>query len=378
LFGSFGLSCVLLLLLFLLTYLGTLHQVEHGLYRAQQVYFDSWWLQQPVGDASVPLPGGLLVLSLLFVNLVVGGIARLRKDRRRLGILVTHLGIAYLLVAGFVKLALAEEGALQLFEGERGSEYHSYYEWELVITGEREGGGYREYLIPAARFEDATGAAGVRFAHDELPFELEVTHAMANAWPLPKGPMFDVDVPVVDGEFLDARELDPEAERNVAGCYVTLHAPSARAAPRRGIVWGGAGASLALESGGRPWTFRLRKERMSLPFTVALDRTARERHPGTGKPRSFTSDVTMIDGDVEQDVRIEMNEPLRHDGYVLYQSGWGPQEPRPGDRLFSVFAVVRNPADRWPLYACIVISAGLLLHFSQSLRRYLARELGAA
>jgi hypothetical protein len=42
--------------------------------------------------------------------------------------------------------------------------------------------------------------------------------------------------------------------------------------------------------------------------------------------------------------------------------------------MFSVFAVVRNPSDQVPLYACIVIGMGLLIHFGRKLVFYLKAE----
>lgn len=69
-----------------------------------------------------------------------------------------------------------------------------------------------------------------------------------------------------------------------------------------------------------------------------------------------------------------MNEPLRYEGFTLFQSGWGPQNAGPGEPLFSTFSVVNNPADQWPLYSCLVISAGLLIHFLQKLFSYLRAE----
>jgi len=190
--------------------------------------------------------------------------------------------------------------------------------------------------------------------------------------------MFDVDdVPVVDGFFLRGAPKAVEAERNIAGCYATLR-DAQGAVLERGILWGGAMGPWVTQVDGTSWSVDLRKKRMAIPFSVRLDQTERELHPGTSKPRAFRSDVTMIDGALAQPVRIQMNEPLRHAGFVLYQSGWGPDDARPGDRLFSVFAVVRNPADRWPLYACLVIAAGLLLQFSQSLLRHIRSELRPA
>ncbi len=69
-----------------------------------------------------------------------------------------------------------------------------------------------------------------------------------------------------------------------------------------------------------------------------------------------------------------MNEPLREQGLVVYQASWGPQNARPGDPLFSTLSVVRNPADQFPLYACIVIATGLVFHFSRKLVRYIRIE----
>ena len=71
-----------------------------------------------------------------------------------------------------------------------------------------------------------------------------------------------------------------------------------------------------------------------------------------------------------------MNDPLRREGYVLFQSDWGPKpedDPSP-ERYYSVFAVVRNPADHWPLIACIVIAIGLCTHFGRMLVRYVRSE----
>jgi len=92
-------------------------------------------------------------------------------------------------------------------------------------------------------------------------------------------------------------------------------------------------------------------------------------------PRSFESDV-LVDG--ERKVTISMNEPLRADGLVVYQASWGPQDAAPGARLFSTFAVVRNPADSLPLVACIVIALGLVFHFTRKLTRHVRSQRSAA
>jgi hypothetical protein len=71
-----------------------------------------------------------------------------------------------------------------------------------------------------------------------------------------------------------------------------------------------------------------------------------------------------------------MNEPLRHKGFTFFQSSWGPADAKPGQPLFSTFSVVRNPADDLPLYACIIIAIGMLVHFIRKIGRHIKLESG--
>ena len=90
--------------------------------------------------------------------------------------------------------------------------------------------------------------------------------------------------------------------------------------------------------------------------------------------KAFMSDVTKIQDGHERQLRIEMNQPLRDGGLVLFQSSWGPSNARPGDPLFSTFSVVRNPSDHWPKYSCYVIGLGMLLAFGLRLLRYVKSQ----
>ncbi|MEO0649849.1 MAG: cytochrome c biogenesis protein ResB [Planctomycetota bacterium] len=376
LLASLKLAMVLLGLLALLTYLGTVAQVEHGLYEAQQKYFSSFFLVEQVGSIPVPLPGANLVLTVLFFNLIVGGMVRLRGAwGKKKGILLTHLGMAILLLSGFVEYHQRNEGHLTLYEGQSAAYYQSFYESELAITRRLDDGQVEEHVMPASRFEHAEQGASVVLEGGELPFRVEVTDFMANATPLPKGPMFEVDVPVVDGVFLREEALNPTAEANGPGAYVrVLHADGR---VDEGILWAFDAAPLTVRSGPEQYALDLRKERYPMPFEVALDVFTKRDHPRTSMPAWFSSDVTIDDGTSPRPVTISMNEPLREAGLVLYQASWGPSTARPGDPLFSTLSVVRNPADAWPLIGCLVVAAGLLMHFSTRLWRHVAKEVRA-
>ena len=90
--------------------------------------------------------------------------------------------------------------------------------------------------------------------------------------------------------------------------------------------------------------------------------------------RSFV----QIPEEGDREVQIYMNTPLRKDGYVVYQTSWGPA-PTPGSPggppYYSVFEVAENPSDKWPEYSCWVIAVGLLIHFTMKLTKFLGSSL---
>ena len=364
--ASYKLSCFLFLLLLLLTYLGTMNQVEHGLYQSQQKYFESFFLVHwAFGAVPVPLPGGYLVMILVFVNLFWGAVVRARRGWSKVGILIAHAGILLLLGGSFVSYAYSESGHMVLYENETSDEFEASYEWEIGVGEAATSGTVTEYIIRQADFQGLTGTRSRLFKFSERPFDLKIGGFLPNAAPggnagAPGGPLV-------------AAPLSREQDENLAGATVTLLEKQGGAVHET-QVWAGYGAPITVDAAGKRWNLALRKHRWKLPFSIRLDRFNRELHPRTNMAREFSSFVTKIEGGAGQQIRITMNEPLRHGGYTFYQSSWGPQNGRPGDRLYSVFAVVRNPADQIPLYACVVTTVGLVLHFLQRLLAYLRNE----
>jgi hypothetical protein len=371
-YSSLWLSALLLSLLALLTWLGTLEQVDHGLYEVQKKYFESFFLFHEVGPISIPLPGANLVMWLLLVNIVIGGIVRMRKTKATIGVLITHLGIILLLVAGFVKNYFSTDGHITLFEGESADYYQSYYRWEVAILEEQADGTVAEHILNHDQVAACIGAEGRVFRSSTLPFEVRLTHFLKNSRPMPKGPMFEVKVPVADGLFLSELEPEPEAEANVAGVCVTVTGRDG--SQQSGLLWGVERAPLTVRMAGKRYGLTLRHERYPMPFEVQLLDFIKEDHPRMAMAKAFESDVKVREDGSERTVKIEMNAPLRDRGLVLYQASWGPQNAGPQTPLFSTLSVVSNPADQYPFYACIVIAVGMLLHFLMKLARYLRSQ----
>jgi hypothetical protein len=372
-FSSLGLSCVLLILLALLTWLGTLEQQHSGLFDVQRKYFESLFLVHRAGSLPIPLPGAALVLGVLFVNLLVGGMLRLRRGVATAGVFVTHIGIALLIVAGLIKLRFSDDGHVTLYEGQASNTFQSYHHWEVAVLEKLEDGKWRETVAPEESFTWATGDKAARIKCAQWPFELELRHFQPNCNVLPKGPMVRSELPTVDGYVLMKQPVEKENEANIAGLYAAV-VDTKGGARREAILWGLIRAPLTLEREGRTFGIELRRRQFVMPFTVKLDDFRKEDHPGMSMAKSFSSDVTVVEDGSSRNVRIEMNEPLRSHGLVLYQASWGPSNARPGDALFSTLAVVRNPADQHPLIACIVIALGMLLHFGRKLIRHIRIE----
>ena len=368
--SSMGLASGLLVCLFLLTLLGTFAQVHDGIYQVQKDYFESWFVLAEAGPIVVPLPGAVACLSLLSLNLLLGGFVRIRKNKSTYGVLVVHVGIVVMLAASLVKMTAADEGRITLYEGESSDEFIHYHQWEVSIFDVKQQTQVKEWIIPNEQLVDLVDGRTRTFEFPDLGLELEFSNFVVNGRPLPKGPNWKAVGPTIDGYAIKELDFEAEAaERNVACLIATAKTEGATA---QGILWPFDHYPWVIEADGKEWAVSLRHRRMPMPFSITLDEFTRELHPGTGMAKVYSSDVTQTGllSRTSQKVEISMNEPLRSEGLVLFQSSWGPSDAKEGDALYSQFSVVRNPSDQWPLVSCIIITLGMLLAFGQKLRRY--------
>lgn len=390
LLGSMQLAVCLLLLLGLLTWLGTLAQVDRGLWDVQREYFESfvvraklplsWWGHEWHDAAGnlrhlpLLLPGAYPVMALLCVNLLLGGVLRLRKRAANVGVLVIHVGMLLLLAAGFVKLEFSYSGHLALYEAGNGtgstrvheaSTFVSFHDYELALLRELPGA-VEERIVGEGELADARHRI-VQVSAAGLPFVVEIFGWLDNCRP--------VLAPSADGTGLRQVANQREREANLAGCRVRVLTNDGK--KFEGVLFG---AELRPETalrapftfvvGEQRWGLDLRRVVYDLPFSVRLDEFRKADHPGTTMARDFRSFVTVREGDVTRSQQIYMNNPLRKDGFTLFQTNWGPQQGG-GPPWYSVFEVSHNPSDWWPVIAVFVIGLGFLLHFVMKLFRFL-------
>ena len=114
----------------------------------------------------------------------------------------------------------------------------------------------------------------------------------------------------------------------------------------------------------------LRRRREYLPFAMTLKRFQHDVYPGTDIPKNFSSLVHLSRPSTGEarDVLIYMNQPLRYAGKAFYQASFGKND------TLSILQVVENPGWLLPYISCVLVSAGLILHFALVLGRSLRRR----
>lgn len=392
--SSFGLATVTLALLLIITFLGTLEQAEHGLVESQTRYFESFFVDRidvagclralaiaDLGKFTLPvtiLPGGYTLMGVLFVNMLLGGIIRIRKSPKTIGVIISHFAILFMIAAGAVTYHFAKEGILSLSEGQTSDEFQSFH--ERVIEIEKvaaSADARREALVIDEGFFRGLGSGEkCTFTHASLPFELTVTNWKRHAQPKRAT---DGRGDAVDGYYIQEMSLLApdsgqaiEDERLFSACVATVKAKDG--SEQKGILWEVAAAPWTVTVDGQKYLIDLKRRTHRLPFAVRLDKTEEEKHPGTNRARRFTSWVTkVIDGHEEKRV-ITMNEPVRGGGYAVFQSNFGDGVQDGSGVKSSGFQIVENPADHWPLISCIVVAEGLLLHFLMMFARFIKVE----
>ena len=147
------------------------------------------------------------------------------------------------------------------------------------------------------------------------------------------------------------------------------------ASPQRILLHGKQDKMEVVRAGGKAFGVQMRRETYELPFEIELKEFVFDKHPGTTMASEYSSYVDHIEGGTREKVHITMNQPMRHKGFILYQASYQQVELPSGEKhYFPVLTVSQNPADRIPLFAVIIISLGLLVHFSIKLYRYISAE----
>jgi hypothetical protein len=366
--SGFGFATILLLLLGLLTWFATLEQIDSGLYATLNKYFHwkSVFLIPEINGKMIPLPllGGYWAGVLLLINLTLGGVIRIRKGWKHSGNLISHLGIILMLVGGGVAHHFSERGNMAVGEGESSNTAEDYFEYVVEVAEIKDDKPATVHVIRGENLDDLTEGNSRIIKLPALPFDLEIAGYMENASPVSiteRAP--SQGERVADGYYLMTNPPQVNAEMNTAACYVrVVQRDGTKSDPF--ILAGASFHPFSLRHDGRIFTVDMRKRLWPMPFTVQLDKFTADFHPGTMKPSKFVSNITRIENGGEAKVTIQMNEPMRYEGLTFFQASYGPPGAGPGQRMYSVFEIVKNPADKWPEYSLYIVTFGMLVTFT--------------
>lgn len=374
--AGYEIAVACLSLLFLLTFFGTIEQRWFGLWTTIHKYFDynSVWVQPMNADQKLiffPLPGAYWVIVVLSVNMFLGGIIRARKGWKKAGTLVSHFAILFLLVGSAVSSVYKEEGQMRILQGEKSDYAQKLFKYDIEVFSYDETGNREEPAIVRSEHIKPLGATdALDVSFEKFDFTLQIDKYLPYselALDSPTSPPPNGEE-VVDGFFLTEVEKNVQTEeRNTPGCYVTVKGKDGEPIQRL-VLWGGNPYPVSFRHEGKRYGVTYLMEVWPMPFMVELHKTFGENHPGTEIPRWFQSNITKIDGPQREEYEIVMNEPARHDGFTLYQSGF--TKAAEGEVPSSTFAIVNNPSDKWPEYALWASAIGLLFHFLVMLVRF--------
>lgn len=379
--ASLRLTVVLFALSIILIFAGTLAQVHEGIWTVVDKYFRSAVVSidlqifAPQDVVKIPgsiwFPGGLTLGVLMFINLIAAHAVRFKLRKKRIGIILTHLGVILLLVGEFVTGIAAKEGNMTIREGETVNFVEDIRSTEIAVIDQSDPVDDLVVIVPEHFIE-----TGETISHGLMPFTIKVTEWMPNSQML--GPMQAPESRkgIADtGIAKDLAAMPLERANGVDGstvdapsAYVTLFHGEQRIGSYLLSVYIDQAQMVVVD--GRAYWIELRFARTYKPYSLHLMDFKHDLFTGTQMARNFSSDVRLVDEgrNVDREVHIYMNHPLRHAGETFYQASFLR------DDSGTVLQVVQNPGWMIPYISCTVVTLGMLLHFGIRLVPTLGRR----
>jgi hypothetical protein len=363
----FCLGCAMVLV-----FLGTIDQVNIGVYEAENRYFKSFFLffTPPHTELKIPwFPGGYIVVSLLLINLIAAHIARFKLSWKKTGIVLLHSGLILLLVGQlFADLFVDLESQLRLDQGETKNYTESFYFDELAIIDTTGANSDRVISIPGSRLSKG---GRIDLPVDDLRVvvnEYYPNSALINPSRLPQPTYPHLSI----GPMAVAVELEKtykQNERNLPAAAFSVFQKDQLIGSWR--LAAGFPRPIAFQAGSKNYQAVLRPKRFYKPFAITLVQFRHDRYAGTDLAKNFSSRIRLVDPTKHEDREslIFMNNPLRYGGFTFYQAGFDNNDTT------TVLQVAQNPSWLVPYISCALIVVGMLLQFGMHLQSFVRRRV---
>ena len=163
--------------LMILVFIGTIAQKDIGLFAAQNKYFSSAFIWVYIFGFGIPLPGGLLTMTILAMNLFSFILKPNIWNKNKIGVIIIHLGALILLIGGAITNVFNEEGNMVIVEISKSNYMHSFYYKEFTILNLDE---YSD-SIEVINFNEKILTPGNILSYSNIPFKIEVIQYYLNA-----------------------------------------------------------------------------------------------------------------------------------------------------------------------------------------------------
>ena len=314
-----------------------------------------WQLLKGTGAGLVLLAGAALVF------------------RKRAGIVVLHGGIGLMMFSVMWTAAANQESQMSIAEGQSVRSSIDFRSSEFAVVDRSPADGDRVTVVPPGMLEANVGESE-RIEHADIPVAIKVHRWLTNAQIDNAASADESQATAGAGRRFTAAER-PQAsgrkgdERNSPAAFVELFTPSGESLGT--FLLSVALREQTVDIAGKPYDVALRYKEIHYPYSLTLKDFNKHNYTGTGTAKNFESLVQLRDPErnIDQEVRIWMNNPLRYAGTTFYQASWDEATEKG-----TVLQVMSNPSWMAPYVACMLVATGMLAHFGAMLLRFLRRR----
>jgi hypothetical protein len=340
--------CFLILLYIFVLLAGTIEQKNFGLQFAQDSYFNSNFI---VFFNFFPMLGGKLIFTLVFLSLII----RLCFDKwniKRIGTILLHFGVLFLLFGAFVNNFFKIEGHLIIKE----NNYNNFFVRDDL---------YNLNFINKKSVKEFNRDINVNVKDETFVIEdvgiLNIYRFSINCVLSKKKKFLDKSQAYGVSRFFLIKEFPSFVEQEENRSFLLFNFASNNSRKDFNIIDYN-NNSLNYED--ELIKISLSKKNEQLPFKIYLSKFEKINYSGTQKAKNYISNLIIEKNNIAWKTKIEMNKPLRINNYTLYQTSF-----LEGNEKSTVLTVVENTWSFYPYVAIMFIFLGFFSHLVISFRR---------
>ena len=302
--------------------------------------------------------------------------------KKRAGIVLLHAGIGLMFLYEFKVGLQHEEAHMTLLQGTRSNWVQDLRATELAFT--KHGTTEDEVTIVPESLLEKSDVPLDNENLKQLPFSVRVVKFIKNSAlrPLRKGESSPATagygLAYTADELAPSTGTDNDSAVDAPAMYVELIPKSGK--PETYLVSHHLTARFweqpetpaeTVEFDGAKYDLELRHKRTYKPYTIEALEVKQDQYVGGEKAKGYSSNVRVLAPkmNIDREVLIYMNNPMRFAGETFYQSSYS--ETPIGN--MTTFSVVENSGWMLPYVSCMIVAVGMLAQFGIVLLRFLSR-----